>query len=234
MIDLRINSLAFFLIFFLEINAQTFQLYDISINYNYTTTSKLFLHPRSSDLIVRTTYQELDDILSYSGEVRFQILESLLGGLWIESIEKTFTDNNFNLAGTSAKIKDGYKIFPLEVSFYYLLPFSTEAFKFFMGGGGGLYFGKHVRQIGDVSVTDDGSKIGYGIQVSVEIDYKIFELITTRLQMRFRDPEIEMKSKYTSSIVNYEGKKIQIYPTTFTSKVNMDGITFSIGIVFHF
>lgn len=234
MIAFRLILFMLFLFCYTQLYAQSFQLLDVSLNYNYTTTSRLFLHPYSSDPIVRASYESLDDIFSFSGEVRIQILESLVGSIWLESIKKTFTNDNFNLGGTKAKIKDGYEIYPVEISLYYLLPFSTERFKFFMGGGGGLYFGKHIRQLGDVSIFSDGSKIGYGIQVSLGMDYLIYDFISVRTQMRFRDPEVELKSKYTNTTVTYEGKKYQIAPTTFSSKVNIDGITFCAGIVFHF
>ncbi|MDH7604008.1 MAG: hypothetical protein QHH13_03830 [Melioribacter sp.] len=214
------------------IYSQIISKFDFAINYNYTNTSKLFLQPKSSDLIVRTTYNELEDIYSFSGEIRFQIFESLYTGLWLEAMEKTFINKNFNLGSISIDINDGYRIIPLELSLYYFLPFSTEKFKFYMGGGFGFYFGKSLRQVENISAINNGANIGYGIQVSVLMEYLIYDFIFLRTQMRFRDPEIELNSKYSSNSFTYKNRTYYIHSQNFTTKVNVDGITFSIGIGF--
>lgn len=208
--------------------------FSISVNYNYTTTSKLFLQPNTPDPLLKNIHEDLDGINSFSGEFRFNISESLIIGAGTEYIQKDYINHNYNLGGIRASIKDGYRIIPLEFSLYYLLPFSTELFKFFMGGGGGIYFAEHVRELGDVTVSNDGSEIGYGIHVAVGMDYIINDYFSVRGQMRFRDPEIDMKSKYSNNIVNYEGRTFQLSSQNFYSKVNVDGITFTIGAVFNF
>ena len=65
-------------IFFAQANGKDF---GISFNLNYTTTSKLFLQPDSPDLILRGVHQTLDDIYSYSIDVRYQALESIILGI---------------------------------------------------------------------------------------------------------------------------------------------------------
>jgi len=212
------------------IYSQIISKFDFTINYNYTNTSKLFLQPKSSDLIVRASYNELEDIYSLSGEIRFQIFESIYSGLWIETMEKTFINKNFNLGSISIDINDGYRIIPLELSLYYFLPFSTERFKFYMGGGFGFYFGKSLRQFENISAINDGVNFSYGIQVSVSMDYLINNSIFLRTQMRFRDPEIELKSKYSNNSFTYKNRTYYIHSQYFTTKVNVDGTTFSIGI----
>ncbi len=204
--------------------------FGISFNFNYTTTSKLYLQPDSPDLILRGVHQTLDDIYSYSIEVRYQISESIILGLGTESIKKTF-DNSINLGGIRALMKDGYKTVPIEFSAYYLIPFSTERFKFYMGGGFGLYIGQQIRELGDVSISNESKKIGYGIQVSVGMDYLVNQFLSLRGQMRFRDPEFEMESKYSDTTVNYNGRIYILPAEKFTSKVNINGITFAIGAV---
>jgi len=52
--------------------------------------------------------------------------------------------------------------------------------------------------------------------------------------MRFRDPEFEMTSSYSSDTVNYENENYDLRTQNFSSKVNIDGITFTIGVVFNF
>lgn len=224
-----------FVISFAGIHAQSEgNKFSISLNYNYTTTSRLYLQPNSSDPFLRNLYNELEDINSVSAEFRFEILEDLLIGLGSEFINKTFQNPNFNLGGRRIEIKDGFSVVPVEMSLYYLLPFSTQRFKFFMGGGGGIYFGKHIREIGDVFFENEESQIGYGMHVGVGMEYFIRDFLSIRGQMRFRDPEFKMKSRYSNSIVNYNGNSYLISTDSYNSKANLDGVTFTIGAVFNF
>lgn len=206
--------------------------YNFSLSFNYTTTSKLYLQPNSSDKAIRSEYESLDGIYNLSFEFRYSVFEFMIVGIGSEFIQKTYTNSRFILEGDRLEIKDGYYLIPVELSIYYLLPFSTEKFKFFMGGGGGLYFGKHLREFGNVSFNSANVSTGYGINVSVGMDYLINELISIRGQMRFRDPELVMKSKYSDSSVNYKNKSYSLPDNVFTTKVNVDGITFSIGLTF--
>ncbi len=206
----------------------------INANYIYTTTSKLYLQPNSSDPFIRGTHEDLEDIWSYSGEFGYRLSEEITITLGAEYVEKTFVNQGMNLGGTRAVMTDGFKVIPLELSLYYTLPFSTERFKFFMGGGGGLYFGTHIRRLGDVSVSTEARKVGYGIQVAVGMDYLLNEYFSLRTQMRFRDPEFEMKNSYSDKVVNYGGRVYLLSNQTFSSKVNIDGISFAVGILFRF
>ena len=214
-------------IIFAQANRKDF---GISFNLNYTTTSQLFLQPDSPDLILRGTHQSLDDIYSYSVDVRYQVSESIIIGVGSELLKKTF-NNSINLGGIRASMNDGYKMILVELSAYYLIPFSTERFKFYMGGGFGFYIGEQIRELGDVSVSNESRKIGYGIQVSVGLDYLVNQFFSIRGQMRFRDPVFEMKSKYSDTTVNYNGQSYALPVEKFTSKVNINGITFAIGAV---
>lgn len=208
--------------------------FSVSVNYNFTTTSKLFLQPNSPDPIIRETHEDLEDISHYSAEFRYALSDIIQVGIGTEYIQKSYINRNYNLSGTLAELKDGYKVIPVELSIYYLLPFSVESFKFMMGGGGGLYFGSHIRELGDLTVSTFDRNIGYGIHVMVGIDYLINQSFSVRGQMRFRDPEFQMKNKYSDRIVTYNGNAYLLATDTFTSKVNIDGVTFTIGVVFQF
>ncbi|MCX6169027.1 MAG: outer membrane beta-barrel protein [Ignavibacteriales bacterium] len=207
--------------------------FGVSFNVNYTSTSKLYLQPNATDPFIRDTHNNLDKITSYSIDLRYQISESIIMGAGSELIQKTF-DSFMNLGGTRAKMKDGYKMIPIEFSVFYLIPFSTEKFKFFMGGGFGIYIGQQIREIGNVTISNESKKIGYGIHVAIGLDYVINEFFSIRGQFRSRDPEIEMTSKYSNPVVNYNDAEYTFPSQTFSSKVNIDGITFTLGAVINF
>jgi hypothetical protein len=230
------------LLSFIIISESHAQYYDngfgLSAGANYTTTSKLFLFPNSPDPVVRDQHIPLDDILSYFVEMRYRISEPLVIGVNVEYLEKTITTNNLTILTLSGvrnpDIKDGFLVIPVEFSAYYLLPFSTEFFQFYMGGGLGLYFGKHIRKFESVEVSSENQDLAFGIQVAMGMDYLINERFSIRGEMKFRDPEFELKSKYSQVELEYQGETVIIASEKFDSKVNIDGITFSIGLAFHF
>lgn len=192
------------------------------------------MNPNSPDPILSSTYLELDDIGSYSFEFRYRISEPLIIGIIGEYINKINTNAPISLGGIRLDMKEGFRVFPVELTIYYLLPFSTSQFKFLMGGGGGIYIGNEIRSIREASINNVSKKIGYGIQVAVGMDYLVTEYFAVRGQMRFRDPEFQMKSSYNVKSIRYQGRTINLPSNPFDTKVNIDGITFSIGAVFIF
>lgn len=209
----------------------------VSVSYRYTTSSKIFLQPSSSDPFLRRTNAPLEDVFSYAGEIKYRLTESMIIGLNVESIKGTETVDirTFGFqVNEEVTAEDGYRIIPIEVSLYYHLPFSTDHWKFYMGGGVGYYWGEYIRNFNGISVTNEERDFAYGIQVGIGMDYMINEFSSIKFEMRFRDPEIEMKSKYSASSFEVNGRTIRIRQETFISKVNVDGATFSLGAVIHF
>jgi outer membrane protein W len=206
----------------------------VSAGWNYTTTSKLYLQPNSPDLVLKNTYQSMDDIFNYSAELRYQFWESVSAGIGSEFVRSKSVNSSYNLAGTKAVLTEGYELIPLELTFYYQLPISTERFKFFMGGGAGIYFGKHIREIGDAKFEAVKMNPGYGIHVLTGMDFFINDYLSVRAQMRFRDPEFKMESRYNKRTVDINGRSIALATQAISSKVNVDGITFSFGVTYNF
>ena len=206
----------------------------ISANYTYTATSKLYLQPNSSDAIIRETHDNIDGLYSYSGAFGYKAFEDIEFNISIEYLEKTVNNRNTTLGATRVEKKDGYRVIPIELSLFYTLPFSLERFKFFMGGGGGFYIGDHIRKLGDVTASTQSRKVGFGILVDVGMDYLINNYFVLRGQMRFRNPVFEMKNKYSSTTVNYGGSTYYLATDTFDSKVDIDGVSFVIGLLFQF
>jgi hypothetical protein len=131
-------------------------------------------------------------------------------------------------------IEEGFKLIPVELSLHYLLPFSTESFKFLMGGGGGYYFGEHVRKIGDAEVEAVERESAFGIHVSISMEYLIRDNVGLRTEMKFRDPQFNLTNRYTKEQVNFQGATINLPQNNFSTKINVDGVTFTFGAVFNF
>ena len=57
-----------------------------------------------------------------------------------------------------------------------------------MGGGLGFYSGKRTREFGNINFVNVKSEIGYGIQVSVGMDYMIFDNFSVRGEIDLEIP----------------------------------------------
>jgi len=230
----RLYKYLFTILILSNISVAQYNGHDLSLstNFSFNTTAKIFLNPNASNVLDQNVYFEIDGIYSYSAELRYRVNEAIILGLSGEYMQGEEKGRNLN--SDRFIVTDGYELYPVELSIYYFLPFSTENFKFYMGGGFGVYTGKRTRKFGNIEFEDVDSKVGYGIQVSVGMDYLIFGNFSTRGEIRFRDPDLVITNKYSDRMVVYEGDTFTVTQENITSKLNVDGITFRIGAVYHF
>ena len=233
----------FVIIFFLLSNLPLFSQYNgndfsVGIYGVYTTSASVFLNPNAPDIVLRNESFLIEDIFSPGADIRYRASDPLIIGLSVEYINTTATGPNLNVfldgSVVTLNVDDGFLLIPVELSAYYLLPFSTEEFKFLMGGGIAYYNGEFIRKIGDAEVTNVGKEAAFGIQVSVSMDYVFSDKIAFRFKMKFRDPQFTVSSKYSKQEVEYQGHTIILPEESFETKINMDGVTFMLGAAFQF
>lgn len=216
-----------------------FNSYDIGLSANvvYTTSAEIFLNPNSSDPVVRNQSFTLEDIFSPSIDVRYRLSDDFILSLNIEYIKKTLMAPNLTaFIGNSVlviEVEDGFRVIPVELTAHYFFPFSTEQFKFLMGAGIGYYNGEFIREFVDTDLSVVQRKFALGIHVSTSMDYMVLENFSLRFEMKFRDPQYEVNSKYTKTEVIYQGETISLPENSFNTKVNLDGLTFILGVVYH-
>lgn len=212
--------------------------FSISSSLVYTTTAEIYLNPNSIDPIVRNRSFQVNDVLNPSLDFRYRISEPLIIGLCAEYMSAEQRGRNLVVFEGNNEItletEDGFRLIPIEISLYYLMPFSTNDFKFLMGGGAGVYFGNFTRTFGDTDVSTINSENSFGMHVSVSMEYLVYRNFGLKLEMKFRDPEFKNKNKYDKNVVNYEDRQITILRDTFDTKVNVDGVTFLLGATFNF
>jgi hypothetical protein len=210
----------------------------IGINGVYTTTARVYLNPDSPNPVIRNSSFEISDIFDPAIDIRYRIADDIIIGLGTEYMKATSSGENLTVTSgrltESIDITDGFLLIPIEFSGYYILPFSTENFKFLMGGGAAYYYGKHIRRFGDEGISTVSRDFAYGIQVSVSMDYLIRDDFTVHTEMKFRDPQFKIKSAYDKQEVNYNGHTISLEQKTFDSKINVNGVTFILGVSFLF
>ncbi len=233
----KIILLIFFISFpvFAQFNGNRFS---VSVNAVYTTSAKIYLSPNSSDEILRNNSFPLTDIVNPSIDIRYRLYDEVIIGLSAEYMKHTQFGKNLTVfVGNNTQtinVEDGFKLIPIELSVHYLMPFSTDKFKFLMGGGGAYYIGSQIRKFGDEDVSNIERKAAFGIQVSVGMEYLVRRNISVRTEMKFRDPQFTVKSKYNKQQVQYLGRTIMLSQDSFDSKINVDGVTFIAGISYQF
>lgn len=221
-----------------ETLAQFNKSFGISLNAVYSTSARIYLSPNSSDPILRNNSFIIENMFNPAVELRYRISDDILIGFNTEYMVKSEIGPNLTVflgnSTVTIDVEDGFSLIPFELTAYYVLPFSTSKFKFLMGGGLGYYFGSHIRKFGDVDISNLERKIAYGIHVSVSMEYLIRDFVSIRSEMKFRDPQFSVKSKYSKKNVNYKGNLINLAQDSFDSKINVDGVAFILGLVFHF
>ena len=211
--------------------------FSIGIDGIYTTNAQLFLYPNSSDPVLRNKSIELNHILNPGIDIRYLLSEQVILGISAEYLN-TKTDNvvlafENNLIVT-IPVNEEIKFIPVELSIYYLLPVSTDKFKFLMGGGGGIYLGSHKRIVGDSEGLTTSRDFSYGIHAIVSMDYLPLNFLSVRFEMKFRDPDFNLTNTYTKNPVRLGDRIVTLPQNIFNSRVNIDGLTFNLGAVFHF
>lgn len=211
--------------------------FSLGINGVFTTTAQIFLFPNSSDAVLRNTSSEIRNIFNPGIDLRYRLTEDIIIGLSTEYMKGKTTDritafSNNNTV--SIPVEDAFELIPVELTIYYLLPFSTDQFKFLMGGGGAYYYGKLIRKISDAEGLTTGRNFAYGVHVVASMDYLPLPYLSVKLEMRFRDPQFNLTNTYTRNPFSYQGQTITFPQNKFDSRINVDGITFVLGTVIHF
>ncbi len=210
----------------------------VSFGLGLISSSKIFPNPNSSDLIERNKSFEITNILSPGIEIKYSFNEEVSIGLSSEYASK-MNKGNFVSALSGSQLvelesEDGFVFIPIELSVYQTLPFSTENFKFNIGGGLGYYIADFKRNFGDTKISTVESSPVFGIQVSTQMEYKIFEYLGIYLQTKYRAPEIKFTSRYDKKDINYKGRTITILQDTFDSKLSVNGVVLVVGVNYNF
>lgn len=215
----------------LRVEAQELQVY---LSGNFTTSGKVYLNPKSADPTIRNFSYSIVDIYHPGIEIRGRIYESLFLSLSADYVKAVTDEQNLtvitNLLPKSIKIDDGFITIPVELTLNYRLPFSDENFRYYMGGGIGYYIGSHYRKIGDITVNTVSRQQAFGIHVGLSMEYVYLERYIIHTGMKFRDPQYNVKSKYTKRETKINNEDILIAQETFDSKINIDGVTFFMGV----
>jgi hypothetical protein len=113
------------------------------------------------------------------------------------------------------------------------LPFSTERFDMFVGGGVGLYTGRRIYLVADAEAEHVSSTPAVGIHVVVGAEYLVAGGVGVRFEVLFRDPQMGVENRFPQSSVTSRGVTYPLQTAPFRSNINLNGNVYSLGICFY-
>jgi hypothetical protein len=200
----------------------------------FITSSKLFSHPDDPDEYTRGLFLGLNDIFSGGIEVRrdFPSLHGQVGA----SIEYIQTSDVHTIDDSSAQIpvRDGFRAIPIELTGYFLIPFGGDDIQITMGGGVGAYIGSRIYEYAGAPASVVDKTVGYGIHIASGIEYMLSQTLSLRSVVKFRDVQFKSVNAFSQPFTVYSGGIIILSQQPMPSRINIDGMTITLGLTAHF
>ena len=214
----------FFVILFLLQSLCIAQNNSFGLKLIYVSSSKIYLFPESSDLILRKKHLPIENIWGVSFEYRRSFNEAKFGiGMNVDYIRKTIGPNTFNT-------KDGFWALPIEITAYFFIPLGIENWKIFMGGGAGTYLGGRLLTQEITNQISSEFTPGFGIHILGGIEYLFFNNFAIQTKMKFRDLYFKTNNKYYS----YQNGINNNLSSDYKSRVSIDGMIVELGLLYSF
>jgi hypothetical protein len=201
----------------------------------YTTTSKVFYNPDSPSSDIRSQYTSVDNI--YGGGLELRVGRAdhnfflALKLEYLSKIQEQIQAVAYAGPPIPAPVKDGFRLIPVELGLNMYIPLGTEKARLSMGGGIGAYYGKRILSVAGVDAPQVNHPVGIGIHVESSFDYLLFRGVAVRGEMRFRDPDMTAENRFQERSAVYNGKTISFPQNAFTTRINVNGLMFGLGIV---
>lgn len=218
--------------FLSQARASDFKLFSITLKGSLTTGSQIFLDPNSSDEFRRAQFFSIDKTWGYGVEVRYRFPESDIAVALSADYLRTTQTSFIRLSNRQIPVDDGYRVIPVEMTGYFIIPFSGEVIGVYIGGGGGAYFGRRIYRIGNTEAPSIDQGVGYGIHVLSGVTYRLNAFVQLSAEMKFRDLQFNSVNQFSSPQAEYGSTFVQVSTQPFESRVHTDGMIFQVGIVF--
>jgi len=207
----------------------------IAAKANYTTTSRVFYNPDSPSNEIRSQYAALENIYGAGVEVRLKLPNDnffiSLSTEYLSKLQEQIQTVAFVGPPRRAPVKDGFRLIPVELGANIFIPIGSETIQVSMGGGVGLYYGTRILSVAGVDAPQQNKPVGFGIHVESSFDYRVLPWFAVRGEMRFRDPELTTENRFDKSLVLYNGAAIAFPSNVFRTRINVNGLSFGVGIV---
>ncbi len=209
--------------------------YSLAVYGSFTTSSKIFHHANDPDENIRNQFYPIDDIFGAGIDLRRSIEAlSIQIGINVDYIAKS---EKFNFPITSTRTvpaSDGFISIPVELSGYFIIPVGDDNIRLYMGGGFGVYIGHRRYSIADVEAPALGKNVQIGIHVVSGVQYVVIPSVALRSELKFRNVQFETTNKFLQSSAQYRGTTVSLPQQPIVSRVNIDGMLLTLGIVYTF
>lgn len=202
---------------------------------HFTTTSRIYPNPDAPSTELRALNTPFNSILNAGIEVRAKWRD--------ENFFFYFSTEYFSVSLKESKLRgaisgpilvpveEGYRVIPLELGMQVYVPIGSRSWRLSMGGGLGFYYAERILREAQVQAEPVGSRLGFGIHVSIQTEYAILPGVSAVAIMKFRDPEIDVSNKFQASATTVNGEVLPLPQGDIHSRVNVDGMTLGLGIV---
>lgn len=210
----------------------------LSGSLNYVSSATIQLAPFSADLVERNSTVDISGGYGYSFSIRTKLFRNdLFFGITAEFVK--IQDNNaiLTLEGDSSiariKLSETITAYPVEFTAYFNVPSFQENLNIYLGGGVGLYSGDRKRKILNFESETISKTFGLSLVVLSGIEYYFEKNFMSFMELRFRDGEYDVKSKFPINSINVNGVSYSL-GNEMNSKIFLDGLKVSLGLGYRF
>jgi hypothetical protein len=129
---------------------------------------------------------------------------------------------------------DGYRVIPVELAAFFIIPISGPLIDVYMGGGIGAYIGERIYSIAGVEAVPSASRTGVGIHILGGMMVRVTEILGITGEMKFRDLQFEAANTFPVSRITHGTGVLNVSTESFSSQVHTDGVIFQLGIALLF
>ncbi len=219
------------------LSAQTNEkILSVALRGTFTTSSKIFNNPDSPSSDLQGQYVALDNIYGPGVEVRInipgQFVALAIAAEYLSKQDETTQLVGYTTPPRPLTVREGFRLIPIELGVDVPIPLGSESVRLSMGGGFGAYIGTRILNVAGAEAPQQNKPVGYGIHVETNFDYQLLPRLYARAEMRFRDPEFTTESKFEEPAILSNGVLVLLPSDPFRARVNVDGLTFGLGLVF--
>jgi outer membrane protein W len=208
--------------------------YELSLSGSFTFSAKLYFDPNDPDDVLRSQYYELDNIFGAGIDVRRLIEDRhLMVGIDAEYLSTTTAVTLPVASNQTITVHDGFSAIPVELSGYFILPFSPDQLRIYIGGGGAVYYGTRQFTQDGVDAAAVQHSLGGGIQVVSGTEWQIGNTWGVRGEMKFRDIQFKSTVQFSPAQAAQE-PYAQLSTSPLASRIDIDGLMLSLGLVYRF
>ncbi len=206
----------------------------------YVSSAQMLNNPRSTDPIERDASVELNGGYGYGAELSYEPSVFDLGLIFYASAEyfKSTTNDLFmhlddGVNITSVRITESYSVIPFEAGVKWPLPVSTDNFKIYIGGGGGIYFGDRTRTLQDLKSTNVDKKPGFSLNILAGAEYYVARNLSAQFELKFREASFDTESSFKTGVISVNGTQFAL-ENPFYTRFIIDGVRLSAGLKYQF